>query len=119
MRGRTTVALERHDEAEDETAVSDEFVESVMEIVQSIPAGKAMTYGDVAAALGSRGARAVGLVLSRHGSELPWWRVVRAGGYPPVGHESRALEQYWQERMPMVQTPSGYRVDMERAKFLA
>jgi alkylated DNA nucleotide flippase Atl1 len=101
---------------DDDTSKSD-FVESVMEIVATIPAGKAMTYGEVAAVLGSRGARAVGLVMSRHGSELPWWRVVRAGGHPPLSHESRALEQYWAEGMPLIRTPSGYRVDMKRAHF--
>jgi alkylated DNA nucleotide flippase Atl1 len=101
---------------DDDTSTSD-FVESVMEIVAAIPAGRAMTYGEVAATLGSRGARAVGLVMSRHGSELPWWRVVRAGGHPPLGHEARALEHYWAEGMPLIRTPSGYRVDMKRAHF--
>jgi alkylated DNA nucleotide flippase Atl1 len=98
-------------------AAGDDFVESVMEIVKAIPAGKVMTYGEVAAALGSRGARAVGLIMSRYGSELPWWRVVRAGGYPPQGHETRALDHYWAEAMPLIETPSGYRVDMKRATF--
>ena len=94
-----------------------DFVENVMEIVNAIPARRAMTYGEVAAVLGSRGARVVGLIMSRYGSQLPWWRVVRVGGYPPQGHERRALELYWAEGMPLVQTPSGYRVDMKRARF--
>jgi len=88
-----------------------------MDIVAAIPAGRVMTYGDVAAALGSRAARAVGLIMSRYGSDLPWWRVVRAGGYPPLGHETRALEQYWAEGTPLMDTPSGYRVDMKMAQF--
>ncbi len=99
-----------------ETSQSD-FVASVMEIVNAIPARRAMTYGEVAGVLGSGGARAVGRIMSRYGSQLPWWRVVRAGGYPPQGHESRALEQYWAEGTPLVHTPSGYRVDMKRAYF--
>jgi len=96
---------------------SDDFVENVLEIVNAIPAGKAMTYGEVAAALGSRGARTVGLIMARYGSKLPWWRVVRAGGHPPRGHESRALEQYLAEGMPLIQTTSGYRIDMKLAAF--
>jgi len=88
-----------------------------MDIVAAIPAGRAMTYGEVAAALGSRGARAVGLIMSRYGTDLPWWRVVRAGGHLPLGHETRALEQYWAEGMPLTRTSSGYRVDMKRAHF--
>jgi alkylated DNA nucleotide flippase Atl1 len=95
----------------------DDFTDNVMAIVNAIPVAKAMTYGEVAAALGSRGARTVGLIMSRFGSELPWWRVVRAGGYPPRGHETRALEQYWAEGMPLVETSSGYRIDMVRAAF--
>ena len=46
------------------------------------PPGPAMTYGDVAAALGSRAARAVGAVMAHYGSDVPWWRVVRACGHP-------------------------------------
>ena len=64
-----------------------EFAEHVLEIVRAIPPGRVMTYGDVAAVLGSRGARAVGAVMARGGAEVPWWRVVRAGGLAPRGHE--------------------------------
>lgn len=71
-----------------------DFAGAVLAIVDDIPPGRVMTYGDVAAALGSRGARAVGRVLAREGGSVPWWRVVRADGRPPSGHEDAALEHY-------------------------
>ena len=58
------------------------FKERVIQIVQSIPAGRVMTYGQVAAAAGSpRAARQVGGVLRATNSEhVPWWRVLNAAG---------------------------------------
>jgi alkylated DNA nucleotide flippase Atl1 len=96
------------------------FVAAVLEIVDSIPAGRVMTYGDIAANLGSRAARVVGQTMAQFGSESPWWRVVRAGGHPPVGHEKRALAHYRSERTPLLlpaDPAAGYRVDLGRARW--
>ena len=82
------------------------FVESVLGIVDSIPPGRVMTYGDVAAALGSRGARLVGQVMSHYGADVAWWRVIRAGGHPPIEHEKRALQHYLAEETPLL-LPAG------------
>jgi alkylated DNA nucleotide flippase Atl1 len=58
-----------------------EKAEEVLEIVDQIPEGKVLTYGDVAELVGSRGARFVGNVMSRYGSDVPWWRSsARVGG---------------------------------------
>ena len=93
------------------------FVTHVLGIVESIPPGRVMTYGDVAAVLGSRGARLVGQILARHGADLPWWRVIRAGGHPPVGHEERALSHYSAEGTPLKTGPHGYRIDYGAAHW--
>ena len=78
-----------------------------------------MTYGDVAAAVGSRAARAVGQTLVYYGSELPWWRVIRANGQPAVNHESLALEQFRAESTPLTWSASGvFRVDLPAARWL-
>ena len=78
-----------------------------------------MTYGDVAAAIGSRAARAVGQTLAHYGSELPWWRVIRANGQPAVNHESLALEQFRAESTPLTWSASGvFRVDLPAARWL-
>ncbi|WP_065964418.1 MGMT family protein [Curtobacterium sp. UCD-KPL2560] len=99
------------------TPAPEDFGAAVAEVVRCIPAGRVMTYGDVAAALGSRGSRAVGKVMAHEGSDLPWWRVVRSGGLPPVRHEARALEHYRVEGTPLVQGRSAWRVDMPRARW--
>lgn len=95
------------------------FADAVLAVVDSIPAGMVMTYGDVAAALDSRAARAVGQVMAYYGEASPWWRVLRAGGHPPRGHESRAREYYESEGTPIVaaSTEAGYRVDIARCGF--
>ncbi|MEJ1229955.1 MAG: MGMT family protein [Galbitalea sp.] len=53
-----------------------------------------MAYGAVAAAIGSRAARGVGQVMAYYGSDVPWWRVVRASGHPARNHEAEALQHY-------------------------
>ena len=79
-----------------------------------------MTYGDVAAAIGSRAARAVGQVMAHYGSEAPWWRVVRASGHPAIHHEAQALEHYRAEGTPLVHSRNGsWRVDLATARYRA
>ncbi|MET4781194.1 MGMT family protein [Glaciihabitans sp. UYNi722] len=91
---------------------ADDFVSRVLEVVTSIPEGRVMTYGDVAAAIGSRAARAVGQTMAYYGSDVPWWRVIRSSGHPAVDHEARALEYYRTESTPLKWSASGvFRVD--------
>jgi methylated-DNA-protein-cysteine methyltransferase-like protein len=60
--------------------VSD-FEDAVLEVIERLEPGDVLTYGEVAAEAGYPGAaRAVGSVLAKCDSELPWWRVVGAGG---------------------------------------
>lgn len=54
--------------------------EEILACVASIPAGKVMSYGDVAEYCGSRAARLVGRVLAADGRSVPWHRVLRADG---------------------------------------
>jgi alkylated DNA nucleotide flippase Atl1 len=96
----------------------DDFVTRVLAVVDTIPAGRVMSYGDVAAALGTRAARGVGQVMAYYGSESHWWRVVRASGHPAVDHEARALEHFRAEGTPLRWSSSGiFRVDMANARF--
>ncbi|MCU1557648.1 MAG: DNA-binding protein [Microbacteriaceae bacterium] len=96
----------------------DDFVSRVLGVVESIPPGHVMTYGDVAAALGSRAARAVGQTMAYYGSDVPWWRVIRSSGHPAVDHESRALEYFRAEGTPLLWSTSGaFRVDLSVARW--
>ncbi len=95
-----------------------EFAERVLDLVAQIPPGMALTYGDVAEIVGRGGPRAVGTVMARFGGDVPWWRVIRAGGHPPHGLEDRAVARYREEGTPMVRgRRAGRRVDLTRARW--
>ncbi|SOE60552.1 O(6)-alkylguanine repair protein YbaZ [Salinibacterium xinjiangense] len=97
---------------------TDDFVSRALEVVESIPPGFVMTYGDVAAAMGSRAARAVGRVMSHYGSDAAWWRVVRASGHPAIHHEHQALEHFRAEGTPLRWSRDGvFRVNLAAARY--
>ena len=101
-----------------EPPAGDDFASRVLAVVAEVPEGRVMTYGSVAAAVGSRSSRGVGQVMAYAGSGSPWWRVVRASGHPPLGHEQRALERYRVEGTPLVAGRTGtWRVDLGRAAW--
>lgn len=53
------------------------FEDAVLEVVRSIPAGRCLSYGEVADEAGfPRAARAVGTLLRTTVESCPWWRVV-------------------------------------------
>jgi alkylated DNA nucleotide flippase Atl1 len=89
----------------------DDYAETVLEIVERIPAGRVMTYGAIAEYLGSGGPRQVGSVMSHYGGGVPWHRVVNASGRVVPGHEHEALRRHHEEGTPM----RGDRVDLRRA----
>ena len=96
----------------------DDFVSRVVSVVESVPEGRVMSYGSVAAAVGSRSSRGVGKVMAHAGSDLPWWRIVKASGHAPEGHGQRALEQWRAEGTPLRWSRTGtVRVDLERASW--
>ena len=69
--------------------VAPTFSERVYDVVRRIPAGKAASYGDVAALLGSpRAARGVGWALNalEGDSSVPWWRVINKRGAISIRH---------------------------------
>ncbi len=98
--------------------VDQDFVSRALAVVESIPPGRVMSYGDVAAAIGSRASRAVGQAMAYYGSDVPWWRVVRASGHPAIDHEARALEYYRAEGTPLRWSASSFRVYMAVARWM-
>jgi alkylated DNA nucleotide flippase Atl1 len=98
-------------------SVDEEFVEAVLTVVESIPPGRAMAYGDIAEIVGARlgrgGPRQVGAVLATYGGGVPWWRVVTAAGRPPRRSEVRALREFAAEGTPL--RSDGVNVDLRRA----
>jgi alkylated DNA nucleotide flippase Atl1 len=91
------------------------FAERVLALIDDVPRGTVVTYGDIAAMLGTRSPRSVGQVLARWGGEVSWWRVVRADGRPPPEHAADALHQLVRERVPLL--PGRTAVDLHRARW--
>jgi methylated-DNA-protein-cysteine methyltransferase-like protein len=61
--------------------LSNSFKDSVESLVTSIPLGRVMTYGQIAALCGSaRAARIVGGIAHYGNPSLPWHRVVNRNG---------------------------------------
>ncbi|MCW2608151.1 MAG: Methylated-DNA-(protein)-cysteine S-methyltransferase binding protein [Frankiales bacterium] len=67
------------------------YARVVLDAVDTIPSGKVLSYGDVAELTGRGTGRTVGTVLSKHGREVSWWRVVQASGRPAEPHLQEAL----------------------------
>ncbi|HLI36523.1 MAG TPA: MGMT family protein [Streptosporangiaceae bacterium] len=96
----------------------DDFAGDVLDVVDAIPPGQVMSYGDVAAFLGRGGPRQVGRVMAVWGGAVPWWRVVHADGSPAPRHERAALGHYLAEGTPLRPgSDEAVRVDMRRARW--
>ena len=93
------------------------FAERVLDLVATIPPGRVLTYGEVAERLGSRAPRAVGTALARFGGGVPWWRVVRAGGFLAPGHEVSATEHLMADGVDVLPSASGPRVNLARHRW--
>jgi alkylated DNA nucleotide flippase Atl1 len=108
------------------SALLDDFASRVLDVVDSIPAGKVMSYGDIAEHLGwvrghkqsaGMGPRQVGRVMSVYGGAVAWWRVIHSDGTPAPGHDSKALRHYLAEGTPLRSARPPVRVDMRRARW--
>jgi alkylated DNA nucleotide flippase Atl1 len=95
-----------------------EFAEAVLDIVDQIPVGMVLSYGDVAEMLGHGGPRQVGAVMSHFGSSVTWWRVTRASGEVPGRLQDEALAHWRGEGTALVRGAlDGRRVDMTLARW--
>lgn len=92
-----------------------DLADAVLDLVDRVPEGKVVTYGDIGRVVGA-GPRQVGAVMSQYGGMVTWWRVLRADGRPPQCHEGEALEHYREEGTPLKGTFLD-RVDLARARF--
>jgi len=73
-----------------------EFTEKVIEVIRSIPQGKVLSYGKVAAHAGNpNGARQVVRILHSCSEkyDLPWHRVVNAKGKTSFREQNELLEK--------------------------
>ncbi|GGF26498.1 MGMT family protein [Williamsia phyllosphaerae] len=91
----------------------DDFGIAVLDVVDRIPSGRVMTYGDIAEYLQRGGPRGVGGVMARDGEAVTWWRVVRATGTLPAHLMIEAQTQWHSEGTPLRRGI----VDVERARW--
>ncbi len=91
------------------------YAELVLAVVDLVPSGQVLTYGDVAELIGEGGPRQVGAVMSRYGGSVAWWRVLRADGTPAPQVRERAFAAYASEGTPM--RPDRSRVDLRQARW--
>ncbi|MDO5094284.1 MAG: MGMT family protein [Propionibacteriaceae bacterium] len=76
------------------------MVECVLLAVEQVPAGCAVSYGDIAELVGTL-PRRVGTIMSAVGDEVPWWRVTNAAGRLPEHLTAEAVRCWAEERTPM------------------
>ena len=91
------------------------FAAAVLDLVDLVPRGKVVTYGDVAELIGSGGPRQVGQVMSVYGHLVSWHRVILASGALPPGHEREAAKLLHAEGVPF--RAGGDRVDLRSARW--
>lgn len=100
------------------------FKDRVIQIVRSVPMGKVVSYGQVAAYAGlPRAAREVGWTLSGlEGShlDLPWWRVVNNKGFLSIrGNQTHDKElQAKLLRTEDIEVSPDFELDMKKYRYL-
>ncbi len=72
--------------------ITDDQVERVRALVAAVPAGRVVTYGDIASVAGLSSARIVGWIMRTDSSDLPWHRVITSSGRPAPQLRTRQLE---------------------------
>ena len=101
-----------------------EFIQKVIIVVQAVPQGKVVSYGQVAAYVGSpRAARQVGGVLRNMEGKvsMPWWRVINNEGRISIKgnlHNSKEIQKQLLEADGIVVGPD-FTVDIKAYRFKA
>ncbi|PID16097.1 DNA methyltransferase [Sporosarcina sp. P34] len=78
------------------------FTEQAVAIIQAIPPGRVMTYGQVAAEAGNpRGARQISRILHSMSAkyELPWHRIINAQGGISTPENAQSKGETQRERL--------------------
>ena len=95
---------------------SNPFFSAVYTVVNQIPYGQVVTYGQIAQSLGSpRAARQVGWAMRHFPDDLPWHRVIKAdGAIAGGGYAERRKALLESEKVPFL--PDG-RVAIARCRW--
>ncbi len=95
--------------------------QSIWELVAKIPPGRVATYGQIAAMLGvPGGARTVGWAMHDlpEGSQVPWHRVIGAGGLVRLPEFEGKAVQVMLLRQEGVEVDERGRIDLEKFQWV-
>lgn len=88
------------------------LIENVLVVVEAIPPGRVLSYGDIAQLVGC-GPRQVGAILRDNGGGVPWWRVTNHRGDM---HSPERAGRHWRaEGIPLRSDRLGCRIASCRA----
>jgi methylated-DNA-protein-cysteine methyltransferase related protein len=98
------------------------FQEAILRVVRLVPAGKVVSYGQVAAYVGTpRAARQVGWTMrSLEGTpDFPWWRVLNNAGKITIKGNHFNTAQLQKELLQAEGVPvsEGFELDMAHSRF--
>lgn len=98
------------------------FQEAILRVVRLTPSGKVVSYGQVAAYLGTpRAARQVGWAMrSLEGApDFPWWRVLNNAGKITIKGNQFNTAQLQKELLEAegVEISANFELDMRRFRF--
>ncbi len=99
------------------------FTSQVIKVVQAIPEGKVVSYGQVALYVGvPRAARQVGQILrTTNAPHHPWWRVVNNAGLLSIKgnfHHDRQEQKRLLEEEGII-VSQDFTLDIDRYRFIA
>jgi len=89
-------------------------IERVLTLVELVPRGRVVSYGDIGAIVGI-GPRQVGSFMRHHSDGLPWWRVTNAAGDLPRELLDRARPHWADEGILVKRNGLGCRIADHRA----
>lgn len=96
------------------------FTEYVIEMIQNIPCGRVMTYGQIASLAGNpRSARQVSRILHTMSKKhnLPWHRVINAQGKIVINNSEGNLTQRILLESEDVEVSDTGQIDLERFQY--
>ncbi|WP_082569538.1 MGMT family protein [Knoellia sp. Soil729] len=89
-------------------------IERVLTLVELVPRGRVVSYGDLGAIVGI-GPRQVGSFLRHHSDGLPWWRITNASGDLPAPLLTQAIPHWADEGILLKRNGLGCRIADYRA----
>lgn len=98
--------------------MDDVLVERVLRAVELVPRGRVVSYGDLAALVGT-GPRQVGAIMRVYGGNVTWWRVTNASGDLPSHLRPEAFEIWATESIEVKPNRLGCRIRDHRADLAA